>query len=81
MAKFNKNLIGKITSLSDEHLRSIKHRWYQESHKDINKNQFIAQAKDWFENSSINDIQGYNKFPVVDVIQGCTQFFESIILK
>jgi len=81
MAKFNKNLIGKIESLSDEHLRSIKHRWYQESHKDINKNQFIAQAKDWFENSSINDIQGYNKFPVVDVIQGCTQFFESIILK
>ena len=51
MAKFNKNLIGKITSLNDEHLRSIKHRWYQESHKDINKNQFIAQAKDWFENN------------------------------
>jgi len=78
---FDKNLVGKITSIDDQYIKDIKRRWYQQPQTDITRKQFIDQAKPWFENSPINNIQGFAEFPVVDVIQGCTQFFENIILK
>ena len=83
MTKYNKDLISEnIISLVDERLSDIKTRWYTEPQRtDITRAVFIEQAKDWFENSKINSITGFEYFPVVDVIQGCTQFFENIILK
>lgn len=83
MAKFNKGLITeKIISVNDQHLTNIRRRWFTEPQQtDITRDIFIEQAKDWFENSAINNVTGFDHFPVVDVIQGCTQFFESVILK
>ena len=82
MAKFDKAQVSeKILSLRDPYLVDLKRRWYEESHTEVSRGQFIKQAKSWFENSPINNVTGFEHFPVVDVIQGCTQFFENIILK
>lgn len=82
MAKYNKELVtDKIMSLVDHRLTSIKDRWLNEKHPLVTRSHFVSRARDWFENSPINDITGYEHFPVVDAIQGCTQFFENIILK
>lgn len=83
MEMFNKNLVSeRIISLKDQHLVNLRRRWFSEPQQtDILREMFIEQARPWFENSPINNVTGFEHFPVVDVIQGCTQFFENIILK
>jgi len=79
---FNKSLVSeKILSLNDSYLRKLRRQWHEGSQKQVSRTHFIAQAQEWFVNSPINNIVGYHAFPVVDVIQGCTQFFENVILK
>ena len=79
---FDASLVSeKITSVNDHYLSNLKQQWYEGSHKQVARDQFIALGQEWFMNSPINNVTGYHAFPVVDVIQGCTQFFENVILK
>ena len=79
---FDASLVSeKITSVNDHYLSNLKQQWYERSHKQVARDQFIALGQEWFMNSPINNVTGYHAFPVVDVIQGCTQFFENVILK
>ena len=63
--------------LQDKHLSDLKHRWYNDSQKPINHNDFINKATAWFRATKINDLQGWDKFPCIDIIMGCTHFIES----
>ena len=82
MVMFDKSLVSeKISSVNDDYLNNLRQQWYEGSHKQVNRTQFITQAQEWFTNSPINNVVGYHAFPVIDVIQGCTQFFENVILK
>lgn len=70
-----------IESLHDRYMAGLHERWFREPQQDTSRSQFIDQARTWFEHSPVNNITGLDHFPVVDVIQGCTQFFENVILK
>jgi hypothetical protein len=42
--------------------------------------QFTHSAKEYFQGSKINQLLGFEKFPHTDVILGCTQFIDNLIL-
>ena len=65
----------------DNHLSSLKEAWYNEPQKPITHNDFVDKASNWFKSTKINDLQGWDKFPCVDVIMGCTHFIESFASK
>jgi hypothetical protein len=56
-------------------------RWFNEPHKIVTSSKFIPIAEEWFRSTKLNDLQGWDDFPCVDVVLGCTHFFESLILK
>ena len=70
-----------LYSLQDNHLSSLKEAWYNESQKPISHNDFIDKASNWFKSTKLNDLQGWDKFPCVDIIMGCTHFIESLASK
>lgn len=82
MTNWNTNLITKkLIPIEDQFLRGLKINWFTGSHNNITNQQFIPQADEWFRSTKLNDIQGWDKFPCVDVIMGCTHYIESFILK
>lgn len=67
--------------LNDDYLQKIQYNWFNGSHHVVTKEQYIAEAVEWYRSSHRNDIQGWNSFPYVDVALGCTHFIESLLLK
>ena len=63
--------------IQDEHLTKLKESWYRDSQQSIGHDQFVAKASAWFRSTKLNKLQGFEKFPCVDVIMGCTHFIES----
>jgi len=63
--------------IKDEHLSNLKQAWYNDQQQPIKHEDFIRKASDWFKSTKINNLQGWDKFPCVDVIMGCTHFIES----
>lgn len=76
-----KDLLKKPRNLSDEFINSLKQQWFNNSHKIVAYEQFKPLANEWFRSSKLNHIAGWDDFPCVDVIMGCTHFIESLIIK
>jgi hypothetical protein len=70
-----------LTPVQDEHLSTLKKSWYHDPQESIGHDEFVNKASDWFRSTKINDLQGWGKFPCVDVIMGCTHFIESLASK
>jgi hypothetical protein len=52
--------------------------------KDISDNVYVdfkATMSDWLENSKLNNITGLDTFDRIDIMQGCTQYIDSIYMK
>lgn len=82
MTSWDTSLITKkLVPISDNLLLGLKNRWFQESHPHVTNQAFIPIADEWFRSTKINTITGWDKFPCVDVIMGCTHYIESFILK
>lgn len=77
LSDLNKTLVA----VDDDHLQRLKGAWYDESQKPTEHDEFIDKATEWFSSTKINDLQGWNKFPCVDIIMGCTHFIESLASK
>ena len=63
--------------IEDEHLSSLKKSWYKDPQQPIKHDDFVDKASTWFRSTKINDLHGWDKFPCIDVIMGCTHFIES----
>jgi|TARA_R100000027_G_scaffold12465_1_gene8871 hypothetical protein len=70
-----------LSPLHDKHLFDLKKSWYEEPQKSVSHQEFLDKATTWFRSTKINDLQGWDKFPCVDVIMGCTHFIESLVSK
>tara|TARA_B100001093_G_C26767943_1_gene988751 strand:+ start:541 stop:1365 length:825 start_codon:yes stop_codon:yes gene_type:complete len=77
LSDLNKTLVA----VDDDHLQRLKGAWYDEPQKPTEHDEFIHKATEWFSSTKINDLQGWNKFPCVDIIMGCTHFIESLASK
>ena len=70
-----------LRPVQDEHLSTLKKSWYHDPQESIGHDDFVDKASAWFRSTKINDLQGWDKFPCVDVIMGCTHFIESLASK
>lgn len=75
------DLDTKLFPIKDKHFTSLKNSWYSESQKPIDHNEFLDKAQTWFKSTTINNLKGWDAFPCVDVIMGCTHFIESLVSK
>lgn len=75
------NVTKKLTPVVDQYMINLKHNWFEQSQKIVPYAEFIPLADEWFKSTKLNDLQGWDKFPCIDVIIGCTHFIESFILK
>jgi hypothetical protein len=75
------DLDKKLFPLQDSFLTALKEKWYNDPQTPIEHNEFLDKASTWFKSTKINDLQGWSKFPKVDVIMGCTHFIESLVSK
>lgn len=82
MTNWNRNLITKkLVPIEDQFLLDLKKTWYSNSQRSVTNQQFIPLANEWFRSTKINNIQGWDSFPCMDVIMGCTHYIESFVLK
>ena len=70
-----------LVPLYDKHLSTLKQSWYHDPQNSINHDDFVTKASAWFKSTTINNLQGWDKFPCVDIIMGCTHFIESLASK
>lgn len=81
MIDIKSRLTTKLVPITDNFLIDLKNNWYTNPQKKYSNLDFTKIAVNWFQGTKKNDITGWNKFPYVDVIMGCTQFIESIVIK
>jgi len=72
------HLDKKLLPLEDKHLIGLKQEWYDNPQKSISHDDFVAKASEWFKSTKLNDLHGWDSFPCVDIIMGCTHFIESL---
>jgi len=75
------DLDKKLYPINDRFLKELKQKWYLGGHKIPTHKDFINEAEYWFKSTQINNLQGWNAFPCVDVIMGCTHYIESLVSK
>lgn len=74
-------LSHKLIPINDSFLQKLKYEWFNGQHKITLYKDFIPMADEWFKSSKLNSLQGWENFPNVDVILGCTHYIESFIIK
>ena len=75
------NHTERLYHLNDSFLQNLKTQWFCGNQPQVDSHTFVAQAQKWFRGSKLNDLQGWQAFPCVDVILGCTHFIESLLIK
>lgn len=76
------NLNKKLFPIQDNFIKKLKSQWLalpQEPQQDMST--FILEGSEWFRSTKRNNISGWESFPCVDAIMGCTHFIEAFILK
>lgn len=82
MIEFNGiKLNEKLIPIVDSKMLNLKKNWYKNLHREYTKDFFMSTANYWFKSSSLNTITGWDQFPCVDIITGCTNFIESFVIK
>jgi hypothetical protein len=76
-----KSITEKLHPINDAYMKKLRSDWFSCPQKEIGYKEFIPQAIEWFQSSRVNNIQGWNAFPLVDVTMGNTHYIESFILK
>lgn len=71
----------RLYHLNDVFLQDIKEGWFKGNQKQVDPAAFVAQAQEWFRSSNVNHLQGWEAFPCIDIILGCTHFIESLLIK
>lgn len=74
-------LSKKLTPITDAFFIQKKKEWFEGSHPVIEYAEFIPIADKWFKSSKLNRLDGWDLFPCVDVIMGCTHYIESLIIR
>ena len=75
------NVTKKLTPMVDSYMKQLKQDWFEKSQKIVSYADFIPLADEWFKSTKLNDLQGWENFPCIDVIMGCTHYIESFILQ
>lgn len=74
-------LTTKLHPVQDEFLTGLASSWFEQRHRRLEHSDFLSCGQEWFKGTKRNDIQGWHKFPCVDVIMGCTHYIESFVMR
>jgi len=76
---------NKLTStfipLTDDYLKRVRIEWFEKSHPVVTNQQLIPKLNEWFKSTQVNDLQGWNSLPCVDVTMGNTHYIESFVIR
>ena len=79
---FSKDELSKtLYPIKDELITKLKDNWFAKEQKHISHNAFLEKAQHWFKSTKLNQLEGWNAFPCVDIIMGCTHYIESLCSK
>ncbi len=67
--------------IEDEYLSNLKNNFFAKEQKQVSAKEFKLLANDWFQSSKLNNVSGWDKFPYIDIMLGCTHFIESTCLR
>ena len=67
--------------IEDAYLTKVKDDFFATNQKQVESQDFIGQANEWFQSTKLNNLCGWNKFTHVDVMLGCTHFIEATCLR
>ena len=75
------NLSRVLAPIEDEYILELKRQWFAEAHPHVLKESYIDTSSSWFRSTKLNQLDGWDEFPCVDVTMGCTHFIEAFVLK
>ena len=75
------DLTKTLYPINDQLMISLKNNWFAKTQKNISHNEFLDKAQQWFKSTKVNQLTGWNAFPCVDIIMGCTHYIESLCSK
>ena len=79
---FLKNDLTKILyPIDDQLMVDLKNNWFVKKQENISHDKFLNKAQEWFKATKLNQLEGWNAFPCVDIIMGCTHYIESLCSK
>ena len=67
--------------LNDALFQNLRQQWFHDSQREVTNNEYVAVAQEWFQSTRLNNLTGWDAFPCVDPIMGCTHFIESVASK
>jgi len=70
-----------LCPIRDQNLTSLKTNFFSKDQKNIGAEQFKGLANEWFQSTKLNSLHGWEKFPHVDIMLGCTHFIEATCLR
>ena len=76
-----KDLSKTLYPINDQLMATLKNNWFEKAQKNISHNDFVDKAEEWFKSTKLNQLEGWNAFPCVDIIMGCTHYIESFCSK
>ena len=76
-----KDLSKTLYPINDQLMATLKNNWFEKAQKNISHNDFVDKAEEWFKSTKLNQLEGWNAFPCVDIIMGCTHYIESLCSK
>lgn len=76
-----KLLTEKLHPITDARMARLRESWFSGLQKEVDYKEFVPLASSWFQDTKVNNIQGWNLFPCVDVTMGNTHYIESFVLK
>ena len=76
-----KKITDTLNPINDSRMKELRADWYKKPQTSVGFKDFSATALEWFKSTRVNDIQGWQSFPCVDVTMGCTHYIESLIQK
>lgn len=67
--------------LTDGYLEQVRQDWFTQQHAVVNNQQLLPELDEWFRSTRVNDLQGWESLPCLDVTMGCTHYIESFVLR
>ena len=67
--------------LNDAHISQVRENWFANSHPIVPNKEAIPLLNEWFQSTTVNDLQGWQTLSCVDITMGCAHYIESFVLR
>jgi hypothetical protein len=76
-----KLLTATFEPLNDAYLKQVQDDWFTGLHPTVKNQDLMPMLNEWFQSTRVNDLQGWENFPCIDVTMGNTHYIESFVIR